>query len=264
MATRLPEQHYFATPALYDLIYATIQADIPFHVEQARHARGPVLEVGCGNGRVLIPCAAAGADMDGIDADPRMLEDARRKLGLQGLRAELSCADMRSFIQPRHYALIQIPFSTFLHNLTQQDQLATLYACREHLEPGGRLTIVVFSPDPRMLMQHDGQARQVMEHARPAGPGRVRVLDAVTSDPQEQVARVRRTVELREAGGGLAETHAMEFGMRWIWPAEMELLLTAAGFHRVAVEGRTGYRDGFQKKAAITAGELMVWTAWKD
>src|SRR5437867_4088227 len=70
---------YFAAPALYDRIYASFTGDIAYHVELARHARGPVLEVGCGNGRVLIPCAAAGAAMDGLDCDPEMLEDARRK-----------------------------------------------------------------------------------------------------------------------------------------------------------------------------------------
>lgn len=263
MTTEAP-QRYFTDPALYDVMYASTVADVPFHVELARHARGPVLEVGCGNGRVLIPCAAAGAAVDGIDSDPEMLDDARRKLAARGLDAGLSCDDMRGFILPRRYALIAIPFSTFLHNLTQQDQLATLYGCREHLEPGGRLVIVIFSPDPRRLLEHDGQPRLTMEHPHPGGPGSVRVLDAATSDPQEQVARIRRTVELRDAAGAVAATHQMEFALRWIWPAEMELLLGAAGFRRVAVEGRTGYRDGFQRKPCVEARELMVWTAWKD
>jgi len=257
-------QRYFATPALYDLMYATTLADIPFHVELARHARGRALEVGCGNGRVLIPCLEAGAEVDGIDRDETMLEDARRKLAARGLRAQLTCDDMRGFILPHRYALVAIPFSTFLHNLTQQDQLATLYACREHLEPGGRLVLVMFSPDPRRLLEHDGAARVILDHPNPAAPGTVRVLDALLSDPVEQVSRVRRTVELLDASGAKTETYVMEFGMRWIWPAEMELLLHAAGFRRIAAEGRTGYRDGFQPKRAVEARDVMVWTAWKD
>lgn len=257
-------QPYFASPALYDVMYATTRADIPFHVELARHARGPVLEAGCGNGRVLVPCAEAGADVDGFDQDPAMIEAARRTLDARGLRAGLTCDDMRNFILPRHYALIQIPFSTFLHNLTQRDQLATLYACREHLEPGGRLLIVIFSPDPRRLLDHDGTARLILEHPHPSQPGTVRILDAIRSDPVEQVARVLRTVEVHDAAGRLAESHSLEFGLRWVWPAEMELLLRAAGFKRCTVEGRTGYRDGFQPKAAVEPRDLMVWTAWRE
>jgi len=69
---------------------------------------------------------------------------------------------------------------------------------------------------------------------------------------------------VRDARGKLAETHAMEFDLRWVWPAEMELLLIAAGFRRFAVEGRTGLRDGFAAKPAVEARELMAWTAWKE
>ena len=262
MTTRTP-QRYFASPALYDLMYATTVADVPFHVELARHARGPALEIGCGNGRVLIPCVAAGAEVGGIDHDPEMLEDARRKLAEHGLRAQLTCDDMRGFILPHRYALITIPFNTFLHNLTQRDQLATLSACREHLESSGRLVVVVFSPDPRRLLEHDGTARLVLEHPHPAGAGTVRVLDASRSDPVEQVAHIQRSVEIRDAAGALMERHPLEFDLRWVWPAEMELLLRAAGFRRCAVEGRTGFRDGFQVKP-VEARDLMVWTAWKE
>lgn len=263
MTTHAP-QRYFASPALYDLMYATTRADIPFHVELARQARGPVLEIACGNGRVLIPCVEAGVEMDGLDQDEEMLQDARRKLAAAGLSARLTCDDMRRFILPRRYALITVPFSSFLHNLTQQDQLATLYSCREHLEPGGRLVMAMFSPDPRRLVEHDGAARVILEHPHPSAPGTVRVLDAMLSDPVEQISRVRRTVELLDDAGERLETHVMEFGMRWIWPAEMELLLQAAGFHRCAAQGRTGYRDGFQPKAAVEPRDVMVWTAWKD
>jgi SAM-dependent methyltransferase len=257
-------QRYFADPALYDVIYAAITGDIPFHVELARHARGPVLEVACGNGRVLVPCVEAGADVDGIDTDPGMLDAARARLAARGLRAGLVRADMRDFTLPRRYELVAIPFSSFLHNLTQRDQLATLRCCREHLEQGGKLVLVMFSPDPKRLLENDGTARVSLEHASPAGTGTVRVWDAVTSDAVEQANHVERRVELLDAGGAVTSTHTMAFDLRWIWPAEMELLLLTAGFTRFAVEGRTSYDDGFRPKPKLEARDVMVWTAWKD
>ena len=45
-----------------------------FYVHVARESGGPVLEVGCGTGRVLIPTTGAGVDVAGVDASPRMLE----------------------------------------------------------------------------------------------------------------------------------------------------------------------------------------------
>jgi SAM-dependent methyltransferase len=253
---------YFAGPALYDLMYAPIRADIPFYVGLATAARGPVLEVACGSGRVLVPCAEAGADMDGFDADPRMIEATRRRLEAQGLRAGLHVADMRRFALPRRYALITIPFSAFYHNTSRADQLATLARCREHLAPRGRLVLSVFSPDPRRLLEMDGEHPEVMEHDHPSGVGRVRVVDKARADAVEQYTQVERRVEISDAGGRILEAHDLDFDLRWIWPAEMRLLLMAAGFAGAEAEGRGGPQ--FAALPGVEPGGYQVWTAWKD
>ncbi len=260
----LAPRPYFAPPDLYDLMWAAQTADVAFYAERARASQGPVLEVACGNGRVLVPTRAAGVDLDGLDYDLAMLDDARRKLDALGLKARLVHADMRDFTLPRRYDLVTIPFNTFLHNLTQADQLATLRCCREHLEGGGALVFDVFFPDPARLREHDGTPRVVLEHRHPAGEGRVRVLDAVTSDAVEQRMHVRRRVEIADDAGRVTATHAMEWDLRWVWKAEMELLLAAAGFQRWEAEGRTGAREGFARKDRPDASGALLWTAWKD
>ena len=83
-------------------------------------------------------------------------------------------------------------------------------------------------------------------------------------DPVAQLVQVRRQVEMLDAGGAVTETHEMSFELRYIHLPEMELLLTAAGFTRFAVEARTGYTAGFAPKAALENGDPVVWTAWKD
>ncbi len=249
-----PVQDYYCPPDLYDVIYADIRDDIPFWVEAATRAGGPVLELGCGTGRVLIPSRAAGAEIDGLEITESMLEHCRTKLAARGLTARLALGDMRDFESPRRYALVTIPFNAFLHNMTQADQLATLARGRAHLEPGGRLMLDVFHPRTRTLLEHDGTPRLVKTLAHPEG-GSVRVLDATRCDTLEQVLRIDRTVERLDRDGRVTATHALPFELRYIWKPEMELLFAATGFERPAVEARTGYAQGFAPKPALEDGD---------
>ena len=88
-----PVAKHYCPPEVYDLTYSDVVTDIPFHVAEARAAKGPVLEVCCGNGRVLIPMLEAGADADGLDLDPDMLADLEKKLVARSLKAGLHHAD---------------------------------------------------------------------------------------------------------------------------------------------------------------------------
>src|SRR2546422_852191 len=69
----------------------------PFWLEQARRYGGPVLELGCGTGRLAIPLAQAGGAVTGIDRAPSMLSEARRKAEAAGVSVAWHEADMRAF-----------------------------------------------------------------------------------------------------------------------------------------------------------------------
>ena len=264
-----PVKEYYCPPDLYDVIYSDIRTDLPFWIAQtqagarAGGASGPVLELCCGTGRVLIPCLEAGADIEGLDLTEAMIEALRGTLAARGLHAEVTRGDMRDFTRPRAFALITIPFNSFLHNLTQADQLATLRCCREHLEPGGRLMLNLFHPSSRKLAEHDGVPRVIKTLPHPAG-GSARVIDAGRCDPVGQHLAITRTVEWLDGAGRVTGTHDMSFDLRYVWTPEMELLLTLAGFRRFSVEARTGYAQGFAAKPALEDGDNLVWTAWKD
>ena len=67
-------EEYAFVADLYDHVTAyRDRPDIAFYVEAARQSGGPVLEFGCGTGRVLIPTARAGMDIVGVDLSPHML-----------------------------------------------------------------------------------------------------------------------------------------------------------------------------------------------
>src|SRR5262245_136230 len=93
---------YAAIADLYDHVAMYREReDVSFFVNAARDSRGPVLEVGCGTGRVLIPTARAGIDIVGLDASPSMLSICRKRVSSEPAdvqsRISLVEADMRRF-----------------------------------------------------------------------------------------------------------------------------------------------------------------------
>jgi len=145
--------YYRDLAGAYDEISLGVPGDVEFYVALAREAGGPVVELGAGTGRVAIPMALAGAEVIAIDREPAMLAIAREKAAAAGIRDRLQFIedDMRSFAIEQPAALVVIPHRTFLHNLTEADQEATLAACRRALRPEGRLALNVFNPDLTLI-----------------------------------------------------------------------------------------------------------------
>ena len=125
----------------YDELYAVMRnpsGDVAFYGELARASGGPVLELGCGTGRTLLPIAKAGLDCVGVDASPAMLAVLRQKSPPPNL--ELVEARMESLELPnRRFRLVTCPFRAFSHLLDVESQLAALAAVRRQLEPGRNL-----------------------------------------------------------------------------------------------------------------------------
>jgi SAM-dependent methyltransferase len=255
---------YYLDPALYDAVYSDYTADIAPHVAAMRAAGGPALELCCGNGRLLIPTLEAGVPCEGLDVEEAMLADLRRKLEAKRLRTALHRADMRDFTLPMRYALITIGFNSFLHNLSQDDQLATLRCCRQHLESGGRLQLVVFHPSAEKLLQWSGHESLVKDLAWQGR--RYRVHDRADDDRIEQLRRMTRRIEVLE-GERKVDEHVLKFDLRYVYKPEMELLLHVAGFSRWgALPLIADYADpaSVAGDRPLREGDNVLWTAWKD
>src|SRR5262245_26279562 len=120
MKTGGNDDEYALIADLYDYVVPyRMRQDIEFFVEAARACGGPVLEVGCGTGRVLIPTAQAGVQVVGLDLSPRMLEICRDRLSQEPeavrSRVRLVHADMRNFDLSQEFNLATIPFRPFQH-----------------------------------------------------------------------------------------------------------------------------------------------------
>ncbi len=246
----------FDDAELYDRLFGDFDYGIDYYVEQARAVDGPVLDLCCGTGRVLLPLLRAGVDADGVDGFPAMLEVARRKAAAEGFTPSLELSDMRGFRLPRRYALIVIPFNSIVHNLTAEDQLATLRTCREHLLPGGRLVFDTFFPGAEWFAQPQGEPQFEHEIPHPETGLPVQVYDTRTLDPVAQTQRSE--VEVRELGpeGEVVRSHRSWTTIRWIFKAELELLLRLAGYSRWEIV------RGFDGAPLTGATEPMLVTAW--
>lgn len=157
----------YADPALYDLEYADHTEDVTYYQRLAVDAEGPILELGCGTGRLTLPMARMGARVDGIDLAPEMLEGLRLKVASlepkDQARIRFYKADFR--VLPDHlesaYDLIIWPFNALHHCRSEEDVEQTLLGALNRLAPGGRIALDVYLPD-RELYSRD--PKQTYEH----------------------------------------------------------------------------------------------------
>jgi SAM-dependent methyltransferase len=224
-------------------------AEVDFYASMAGEAgASSVLELGCGTGRLLLPLAAAGYAVTGIDIAHPMLRIAEEKAARAGLVATLVHGDVRSFKLDARFGLIAFPHNSIGHLHTFADLRACLRRVHEHLRDDGRFVVDMFNPLPRMLA------------AEPEAHGLIGRCTAATGEPIDVTETSRyddaaqllvRTWHVACAGTLQAQ---LEFRTRVLFPQEFETLLRLSGF---VVEAKYG---GFQKEpfSAGSAQQLMV------
>ena len=220
---------YGSVALLYDYhVTQTTREDVGFYREEARQAGGPVLELGCGTGRILAPLAREGVDITGLDNSPGMLERCREAVG--DLPVLLILGDMRDFQLERRFQLITIPFRAFQHLLTVEDQLACLACVRRHLLPGGRLILDLYNPWLEFLTEDRSELRQDGPSSTlPDGSEMIRYVRRLSLDPFTQVQEIEMRYHVAAPDGGEA-WHTHHFHIRNIYRYEAEHLLVRAGF----------------------------------
>ncbi len=238
--------------------------DLAFFSALAAAAPGPVLELGCGTGRVMLPMLRAGAEVCGIDSSRAMLGVCVEKLAREPEplrdRAHLMLADLRDFTLGRHFALAVAPFRSFQHLLSVEDQLACLDRVRVHLTPGGRFVLDLFNPSLAALTDpnHDEVFGQEAPFRMADGRVVTRGHRILTRDFGAQVSDVELIYEVANPDGG-RERFVHAFPMRWLYRFEAEHLLARAGFQVEAV-----YEDYAGTPFSGKEGGELVLVASRD
>lgn len=175
----MPVDTYRVIAKYYDGAYAAKQdlVDLPFYLELAEQSRGPVLEIACGTGRVLLPIARKGIEICGVDNSPAMLDVLKGSLAREShevrQRVTMKAGDMRTFRQKKKYPLVTIPFRAMQHMFTVEDQVAALTTAAAHLTSKGILAFDVFYPKFELIWTKVGEEVSEMEWSLPSDPTRV-------------------------------------------------------------------------------------------
>ncbi|MDX0299372.1 methyltransferase domain-containing protein [Sinorhizobium meliloti] len=223
---------------LYDLFTGggLLAGDVEFYVESAQRFGGPILELGTGTARVLIPLAGAGHEVVGLDLSRPMLGQAAAKLRERpdlANRVRLVEADMTSFDLEQRFALALVPARSFQHVVTPEGQRNALNCIHQHLIPGGHLILDLFDPNFEMLFGNDSTAPP--REARHPGSGHLirRTVIARHTDPFRQTVHETLRFERFDAAGNVVGCEETSWLLRWSLRQETAYLLELTGFEVV-------------------------------
>ncbi len=211
--------------------------DLSLYLNFAHRTGDPILEVGCGTGRVLIPLAQAGYHVTGIDISKAMLTRAQAKARQHGIqhRVSLIQTDARYLALAQQFTLIIYAANSFMHHITLEEQRRVLQRLREHLRPGGLLIIDLFNPDINQLSRANGELTLVKMWQDEEGR-RVLKFQSVVASPTHQTLDVTYVYDRVFADGHVERTVA-PFRLRYLWPNEIRLLIESTGLRLKALYG---------------------------
>jgi SAM-dependent methyltransferase len=234
---------YNAIARYYDAENESKLDDLPFYSDLAADHGDPILDIGCGTGRVTFHLAAEGYHVHGIDHSRAMLERAERKLrGRADLRdyATFFHGDALTFAFPERYKLILLPYNAFMHFHTAQAQRQLLTHLAEYLAPDGLIVFDLPNPAEVFATQDDDALRLERTFLEPESGNLV---------VQQSVSRLNRVEQLQyitwiydEIGAdGTVRRTVAPLTLRYVFPAELDLLLELCGLARLE---RMGDYDG--------------------
>jgi SAM-dependent methyltransferase len=230
---------YDGIAAYYDLEHRDFTEDSDLYLQFVESAGDPVLELGCGTGRILRSIAGAGFSVTGVDSSSEMLAFALGSLErstppgtVQLIEGDFGDPNL---VPAGTFGVAIVGLDSLLHATSQVEQLRALRAAWTALDPRGQLIVDVLHPTPARLMAMDGGL--IFAGSWPMDGGRrLDKLVAQTTDVAEQHIRSDIWYEVTAPSGAVERTRT-SFNQRWIGSGELILLLQLAGFQDWRVYG---------------------------
>jgi ubiquinone/menaquinone biosynthesis C-methylase UbiE len=239
--------------------------DEQFYIEEVNKTGGPVLDLGCGTGRIAIPMAEAGVFVTGLDMAPAMVEIARKQALQRGVevqeRARFMEGDMRHFELDQRFKLIIIPYTGFMHLLNPPDHQQALKCIYHHLMDHGRLILATkVLPETTLAkarLNLDGKIERLATNTHPENGNRLSLGCRISYNPETQL--VETLYRLEEIDGddktvNVVERSLIQYHFR---PNEVQSLLKLCGYTLETVYG------DFERGPVRPTGN-QIWVAHKQ
>ena len=255
MSADWPEDPYARIADLYEAEHRGWTDDLDLYRALAARAGDPVLELGCGSGRVAIALADAGYDVRGIDMSEAMLAIARANVAGRQLPVAFASGDMRHVASHRQFGLVFCALDTLLHLQSTRDVLDTMASAHRVLRAGGLLAFDIVNPTPELLAMGD---RVVRHQSTFAGPGDTEVTHFVSwdIDPDAQTIETTHFYDWLSDGEAVRRRRT-SFRLRYLERDEVEAALRATGFARSEIYG-SAQLDPFEPDS-----DRMIFVATK-
>lgn len=198
--------------------------DLPFYLNKANKYGDPILELGCGTGRITIPLAKEGYSITGLDLLNSMLKEAKRKSKEAGVEIEWIEGDMIDFSLNKKFNYILMPAVAFNWLLDLESIEKCLNCVKKHLTNNGRFIFNAFNPNFNLLIRDPSKTYLNAEFHDPDGKGLITVRENNIYNKATQINKVRYHYSI--AG----KTIINELNLRMIFPQELDALLNYNGF----------------------------------
>ena len=245
-------------PLIYDQAnHGRHEQELSFYSAELSSCSGPILEVACGTGMILLPMFVKGLDIYGFDISLEMLDllfaKAKNKGNLD-IHERVTQQNMVDFHYDKKFEAIFIPSRSFTHLLTQEEQIACLKNIHDHLQDGGRFLLNFSTPSLKALLRHAEPNQEFIPYGifqHPDTREKIEVSFKQNNNLSEQIHYMTWRFSF---GGEVRET---KMRVRWIYKNEFQVLLRFTGFKISALYG------DFHKSSYQGDGE-MIWVLEKD
>jgi SAM-dependent methyltransferase len=243
----------------YDLEHDSFEEDVELLQDFAGEASGPLLEMGCGSGRVLVPLAENGHRLVGLDQSSDMLDRARRRASEAGVTDSVSLQTL-DLAMPHQaaggpFGMVLYTLNALMHLSTQEAQRKSLLHAYDALGPGGTLFLDLMNPAPDYLQRLDSST--LLEWSGPLADGTT--IDKWTHRSIDPIDQTIETTIWYDLLGTKSDFRRLRTGftLRYLHFSEISLILEAAGFHGIQAFGsyHLDSLDGASERIIVTAGK---------
>jgi ubiquinone/menaquinone biosynthesis C-methylase UbiE len=213
----------------YDLEHDAFQEDVSLISHLVDTVGDPVLELACGTGRVMAPLARAGRQLTGVDSSAAMLAAARTRLSSSAGDVALVNAEMTNLPLPNsEFGVVILALNGLLHATTTTEQRTALEEANRCLDPRGMLYIDVANPGTSW--PDPGHQPAMLESSWTSGKReRVQKFQSVTVDAGTQIVQTSIWYDVSDESGAITRWSS-QFDLRYVYAAELELMLELSGF----------------------------------